>query len=411
MNDGGGAAKTVHLHIGTMKTGTSYVQGNLEHSRRALAQAGVLYPGSVGAAVHEVLEKHGARHVGDTSGAWDELASTVRDWDGTGVIVSMEFLTLASNEQAQRIVDSLQPADVRIVLTVRDLSRTIPSAWQQTTKNRQTASWSEFLAALTADAVGGERMREQFWRHHDLARITRTWSGVVGPDRMTVLTLPPRDSPPTVLWDRFCAATGLDSADYPVAETSRSNSSLGFAEAEMMRRLNLELGRDVDQASYRRLVTGLISRRLLRRGAEPSGPVVLPARVHEWAVARSTQVVAELHELGVRVVGDLDELIPPELAGDRRLADDAFPDEPAKDDGSVAEADVAAVAVRAVAALVTRLAELDDAEPRGGGRLRPGDAGARRSGRAQPGGRDQQELHAERQVARRAARAGNITPT
>jgi len=406
VNDSGGAAKTVHLHIGTMKTGTSYVQGNLEHSRHALARAGVLYPGSVGAAVHEVLEKHGARHVGDTSGAWDELASKVRAWDGSGVIVSMEFLTLASSEQAQRIVASLQPADVRIVLTVRDLSRTIPSAWQQTTKNRQTASWSEFLAALTADAVGSERTREQFWRHHDLARITRTWSGVVGPDRMTVVTLPPRDSPSTVLWERFCAATGLDSADYPVAETSRSNSSLGFAEAEMMRRLNLELGRDVDQASYRRLVTGLISRRLLRRGAEPTPAAVLPVHVHEWAVQRSNEAVSDLRALGVRVVGDLTELVPPPVGDDQR----AFDDSAAPVASTVAESDVATVAVRAVAALVTRLAELGDAEARGGGHANAGEVGERRGGRGRPERRDQPEVRAERQAVRRAARAVDLPP-
>lgn len=346
-----GDGKTVHLHIGTMKTGTSYVQGNLEQARRGLADDGVLYPGSVGAAVHEVLEKHGARHFGDTSGAWDQLAATVRAWDGRSAVLSMEFLTLATTEQARRIVDSLRPADVRVVLTVRDLARTVTSAWQQTTKNRQTVSWPDFLAAVTSDDTPS-RTHEMFWRHHDVPAIARTWGEVVRLDHVTVLTLPARGAPPEVLWDRFCTAVGLDPARYPASDSSRSNSSLGYAEAEMMRRLNVALGREVDQATYRRLVTGFISRQVLRRGSDSSPPPRLPAPVHAWSVERSREVVRRLDGLGLPVVGDLDELVPAPL-----------PPVPTGENGAPTEADavdesaVAAVAARTVAALVTLMAE------------------------------------------------------
>ena len=357
MNDGVSAPEVVYLHIGAMKTGTSYVQGNLDNSRTALADAGVLYPGRIGAAVHDVLGKRGGRHLGDKSGAWDRLAATVRDWDGPSAVLSMEFLTLATTAQAERIVESLHPAEVHVLLTARDLGRTIPSAWQQTTKNRQTASWPEFLVAITGADETGERTREQFWRHHDSATIARTWCGVVGADCLTVLTVPPRGTEPTVLWDRFCTAVGLDSVRFPVAESNAWNSSLGFAEAEMMRRLNLELGRDLDQPTYRRLVTEFISGDVLRGAAEPTPPPTLPAVVHPWVDQRARELVAELRALGIKVVGDLDELIPTGVDPDQRAAAGTEAD----------PADVAAVAVRAVAALVGRLAEVTASEPEADG--------------------------------------------
>ena len=344
---------SVHLHIGAMKTGTSYIQSNLDLAQSALADAGVLYPGRVGAAVHDVLEKRGARHLGSASGSWSRLVETIHAWHGPSAIVSMEFLALATTAQVGLIVDSLRPADVRVVLTARDLARAVPSAWQQTTKNRKTVSWEEFLAALVSTNDHGDRVRERFWRHHDLAAIARTWVGVVGPDRLTVVTVPPSGEAPHVLWDRFCSATGLDVNAYPTALAKAVNSSLGFAEAEMMRRLNVELGRGIEQPAYRRIVTEFISGDVLRGTAERTLPPTLPDDVYHWAVRRSAALRGDLEALGVRVVGDLADLVPLERERDSRhdLERQADPNE------------VANVAIRAVAALVARLADEGEAQP------------------------------------------------
>jgi hypothetical protein len=188
----------------------------------------------------------------------------------------------------------------------------------------------------------------------------------------------------------------LDSTRFVASDNVRTNSSLGFAEAEMMRRLNIELGRGVDQVAYRRLVTGLISRQVLRRAAEPTPPPVLPPHAHEWAVQQSTEMVDELRGLGIRVVGDLNELIPPESS----------PRDDPTDPLRVDEADVAAAAIRAVAALVTRLAEDTSAEPTRLGAASASGGDERRSRRA--GGRAGDR--AARQAARRAARAGEAAP-
>jgi hypothetical protein len=404
VDQGVGTDRTVHLHIGTMKSGTSYLQGALEHVAPALSTDGVLYPGSVGPAVHEVLEKRGARHFGDVSGAWDELAASISAWQGKSAILSMEFLGLATTEQAERIVGSLAPFKPHVIITARDLGRTIPSVWQQTTKNRQTTTWPDFLAAICVDDdqpdddedplndASAAKIRQQFWRHHDVPSIVRTWSSVVGVDRVTVITLPPSGSDPSLLWERFCAATGLDDERYPAPppDAGRSNSSLGYAEAEMMRRLNVELGRDVDQAIYRHLVTGFISRRVLRRGVDPTPAPVLPPDVRAWAADQATEVIGELSDLGVAVIGDLEELRPaPSTTSTGTERDDP------------SDADVAAVAIRAVAALVGRLGEAESMEP--GKKQRPAQPPKSRSAAA--GSDDPKEARrAQREQARRAQR-------
>lgn len=345
----------MHLHIGTMKTGTSYVQGLLERDREDLAAEGVLIPVDAGRAVHDVLGMRGAKSLGDLTGAWADLLASVRGWRGDRVILSMEFLGLATPPQIETIAESLAPSRVRVVITARDLGRTIPSAWQQTTKNQQRATWPEFLDAITAEAHRS-RTAQQFWRHHDIGSIARRWAAALGADAVTVVTLPPAGAAPEELWQRFCSAVGLDPAAHAPDGRERRNASLGHAEAEVLRRLNVALEGRLTQPDYRRLVTGLISRQVLRRGRAVTAPPVLPARVHRWAVERSDRLVADLEALGVHVVGDLGELRPAPL-------------EPGGDDpGMVDEATMTAVTVHTAAVLLAKLAAEPDGDTADGSR-------------------------------------------
>lgn len=343
----------VNLHIGTMKTGTSYVQGLLERDRHSLAAEGVLVPVDAGRAVHDVLELPGAASLGDVAGAWADLRAEVHRWPGDRVVLSMEFLGLASARQVEKVVASLAPSRVRVVITARDLGRTIPSAWQQTTKNQQCATWTEFLDAITADEAGRSRTGQQFWRHHDIVSITRRWAAAVGADSVTVVTVPPAGAPPEMLWRRFCTAVGLDPGQHRPDGRERRNASLGQAEAEVLRRLNVALDGRLPQPVYRRLVTGVISRQILRRGRAVTSAPVLPARVNQWAVRRSAEVIADLRSLGMRVVGDLDDLRPASASMDRS----------AEDSETVDESAVTAVAVHVAAALLAATDAVPDNRP------------------------------------------------
>ncbi|HZW00859.1 MAG TPA: hypothetical protein VFF55_04750, partial [Candidatus Deferrimicrobium sp.] len=182
-----------------------------------------------------------------------------------------------------------------------------------------------------------------FWGLHDTPTTVRTWADVVGLERVSVVTLPPRSASPDELWHRFGTAMGIDLTGYDAVE--QANASLGAASAELMRRVNEALAEtDLGDADHARICRKFLGKTVLpqRKGSEPS--IVMPSRFMEAARGHSEELVAELKAMGVSVIGTLDDLLPP--------------DETAHEVDAPAEGLVAAAAVDAMAALIEQNAEL-----------------------------------------------------
>ncbi|HEU5161422.1 MAG TPA: hypothetical protein VFU43_30810 [Streptosporangiaceae bacterium] len=282
-------------------------------------------------------------------GAWARLVDETRAWPGTTVISHENFST-ASPEQAKAAVTDLDFAEVHLVLTVRDLARQIPAAWQEDIKNRHVLGFADYVLALREDRripqVTG------FWRMQDPVDVLARWGESVPPERIHVVTVPPADAPRESLWRRFAELTGIDPAACDVAEVD-ANPSLGVVEAAMLRRVNRALndyGGDsaLDRPAYERYVKDRLTSRVLRRRPGGGRPR-LPAAEYPWVAERSAATVRALREAGYAVVGDLAELLPAAPA-----AGDAADAPPHPDD--VAESAVAATAVESAAFLLTELA-------------------------------------------------------
>jgi hypothetical protein len=146
--------KRVLLHVGTPKTGTSYLQDVLFRNRRRLADAGIRYPADrfdahFLAALDLMRLPWGGLET-EAIGAWDRLAADVRRWSGTSV-VSHEILATASRAQAGRALASLghgDDAEIHLILSVRDLVRQIPAEWQENVKHRSVISYARFLEQI-----------------------------------------------------------------------------------------------------------------------------------------------------------------------------------------------------------------------------------------------------------------------
>ena len=121
-------APTVFLHIGTMKTGTSFLQRVLQRNAAVLAADGITYPleNSRWAlqvrAARDILEIKGK----PTYGGWAAMLDAIQAWPGRAAVVSMEFYSLASAARAEKIVAALAPSDVQVIITARDLVRVMP---------------------------------------------------------------------------------------------------------------------------------------------------------------------------------------------------------------------------------------------------------------------------------------------
>jgi hypothetical protein len=132
------------------------------------------------------------------------------------------------------------------------------------------------------------------------------WSAITRPERVHVITVPPKGAAPGELWRRFAQAVqvGADGFDLEVA---RSNTSLNAEDAELLRRLNDALPDDLPWPTYERLVKRRF-RQLAEQHAGTGTSIRVPrryaARVDEYADATQQELAAS----GYAIVGDLSDL-------------------------------------------------------------------------------------------------------
>ena len=97
--------RKVILHVGTPKTGTSYLQHVLFKNKRLLGEHGILYPAdrfdAHFLAALDLMRLPWGGLEKEAVGAWDALADRVRGFDGTAII-SHEILATASRTRVRR---------------------------------------------------------------------------------------------------------------------------------------------------------------------------------------------------------------------------------------------------------------------------------------------------------------------
>ncbi len=320
-------SRTVQLHIGLAKSGTTYLQRTLQANRPLLAEHGVLLPGpKMAAHFKAALDLTGAALGGaqpeGTEGAWGRVVAAANQHDGT-CLISHEMLALSSADTIRSAVHSFDTDDVRVVITARDFGRQVPAVWQERIKNGSEERFTEFLEMLFSSPQGSKH-RGAFWKMQYLIDISDRWAGVVGADRLTVATVPPAGGDPAELWRRFVVAAGLPDLDYAAAAGGR-NPSLGVVESELLRRLNGHLP-ELPWAQYVKQVKHGFAEQTLA-AASTSERLTVP-RHYQDEVSRISQLTVEhLAASGCRVVGDLAELVP-----DFPERDPATPDAVSEDD-------------------------------------------------------------------------------
>lgn len=301
----------VLLHVGTPKTGTTYLQDVCFRNRPLLAEHGILYPAerfdAHFLAALDLMRLPWGGLEEQAVGAWDALAERVRAHAGTA-IVSHEILARATARQAERALRSLGHGDsteVHLVVSARDLVRQIPAEWQENVKHRTTASYAEFLDELREPSRSGV-IASWFWAVQELPDILDRWGHGLPPERIHIVTVPPPGSPRDLLWKRFVSAFGLDGIDLDLG-TDRANVGLGIPETYLIRRVNQLANDAVEAPDYRELVRELLAHHTLaRRTGSPR--IGLPPAIYPWVSSLATAWVDELRRQGYDVVGSLAEL-------------------------------------------------------------------------------------------------------
>jgi len=310
-------AGRVVLHIGAMKTGTSYLQSVLVSNQQALEDAGFTFLGGKfgrqALAVRDVLNLPKSPRKNRVR--WAALAEEAQKLDGRTGIVSMEFLSFAGPRHVRAFLEPLEGLEVEVVATVRDQFRVIPAQWQTYTRNFGTDDWDTYLRRIEPSKLSRPQPRafRTFHRAQDLLPALERWRETGQVATTHVMTVPGPGAPREELWHRFRAAAGIPDVAVDV-EGVRDNASLGFGSCDYLRRVNAHL-QDVPARYYRKGIRAVVSSALVPRRLSESRPE-LDLRAAKYARTRNEELRSALSDRisagGYRLCGSLEDLPVPD---------------------------------------------------------------------------------------------------
>ena len=311
------------LHIGPHKTGTTAIQGAFHLARARLADAGVIYPGTGRQPLRSILAVTSQPALMGESrprmAHWDYLVREVHAAGAQRVVVSSEFFAEADDEAIRRVVGDLGGPLVHVVVTLRPLTRILPSQWQQYMQNGYCMPYLEWLEGILRDPP--RTPTPGFWVRHRHDKLITRWMAAVGPQNLTVVVVDELDR--EMLLRTFESLVGLP-AGFLRPEKSAANRSLTLGEAELARLINEEFKRrEWPVANYAAFMRyGALKQLKTRQPAEDEQRIATPP----WARYRAAEIGAEMARniaaLGVRVIGDLAELGRPPDSLAQAEADD-----------------------------------------------------------------------------------------
>jgi hypothetical protein len=236
------------LHIGSGKTGTTSLQSFLDRNRDLLADAGWLYPRSIGRTRHAQFgvwtrpdrelgvalreRRPGTRPYDDVAQLRREVPRRLLAEVGrTGlrqVLISDEALygsSVPSLERLRRFCDE-QVSRLRLVCYLRRQDDHLVSRYQQVVKVRETRTLVQRVAEMDLAAT------------YDYHARLQAWLRVVEPDELVVRRFERDRFVHGSLYDDFVDAAGLGIATDDLPPRER-NESLDAESVEFLRLLNL----------------------------------------------------------------------------------------------------------------------------------------------------------------------------
>jgi hypothetical protein len=304
-------SQRVYLHVGVPKSGTTFLQASLAENKKALKETGVLYPSGHERMFLAAVDVRGAhkawgRTRAEVDGSWDTLCRKARKHDGVTVI-SHELLGAASLHQVTEALTMLRGLEVHLVVTARDPARQAAAEWQEGIKHGRRLTFEQFRRRVLDDAAETDYAR-RYRANQDLPAVLARWGGTLPTSRVHVVTCPPPNADSQVLWARFCGVIGVDPTLFPAAGPDSANTSLGTTEIDLLRRVNVALGKRLVQPGYGRVVKQLYAQDILpgRRSARP----VVPGEMYDDLAVVGERWAKEIDKAGYVVHGDLASLLP-----------------------------------------------------------------------------------------------------
>lgn len=147
--------KTVYLHIGTHKTGSTSIQRFLARADDALTDQGFLYP-TTGRPDTDWTDQYGQHELYwslvekrgiESDQVWHELRREINAFPGHSVVLSAEGFEGIGTRNIRRILEYLQPHAVRVIVYLRPPVQRLRSEYSQLVKTGVcSAPFNRFVA-------------------------------------------------------------------------------------------------------------------------------------------------------------------------------------------------------------------------------------------------------------------------
>ncbi len=302
--------RTFSLHVGLMKTGTTYIQYILEKNRSYLMDNGWNYPGpreNQQFAFYNICGKD-IPWVTDRSvlnyGKIGAKLVEISQERATNLIMSSEALSSLDADGIGRLKARIGLPD-KVIFTIRSLPRIFPSSWQQILKSGAAIRLDKYFAD-TLNEVNAEPLAG-FWRSYAFGRIIQLWKTVLDVE-VNVVIVPQSSARPDEFWSRFRSASGVPDVPEKHVPSQSSNASLSIELAELMYLFNRDFCPTRGLESHKKR-TEFLKKCIFPAASLGWGkPILLhpdqDAMIRQW----NEQECETLHEYADKIFGDLSEL-------------------------------------------------------------------------------------------------------
>lgn len=225
--------KTLYLHIGTNKTGTTAIQAFLSRRRKALAEQGILVPehGHSASGNYSLLARDlmRAQSSGNSPITWLRFLQEVANSDAKTVLVSGEMFYPLPKKPFWKMAEDLKRVfdDIRIVCYLRPQDEYLKANYTQGIKMGRVGQSFE---AYKDHILSGRKLQ-----NYRYAQTLKKWAKAFGAENLIIRPYEASQLARGDVVADFCKVCGLPKAMMPLKTTEqRANKSPGAKVVQAM---------------------------------------------------------------------------------------------------------------------------------------------------------------------------------
>jgi hypothetical protein len=281
-----------------MKSSTTFIQKILADNRNLLLKQGIYYPGKrsnqqfacygiAGKNIPWIKDKKKFKIYADA--LLDEIEEYRKNFD---ILISAEALSSMTEDGAEKFLSAIGGADIAI-LSLRNLYKTLPSAWQQTLKKGNSESILRFFKRLDSTRAG----KFGLWQTYSYSQSAKVWHKFL---KVKCFMLPNHTRDHGEPWKMFSSCLNLSDSHLFLIPEDKSNSSFSMEDANILRSIAITAStREMSPKDYclRYYNKFILSKR--NSGTKILPPIEYKSQIQEW----NNEEWHGLTNLDIKIVG------------------------------------------------------------------------------------------------------------